>query len=82
MVEQGLVGFVIAGGQFRRRDLEYGAPDQFFPRLAEEGLEGLVAAQVAGVFVLEEQRAGDRLDELADEMQLFAGGALARCSGR
>jgi hypothetical protein len=43
----------------------------FVPRAHDEGLEGLVAAQVAGCLVLEEQGAGDGLDELADEVELF-----------
>ena len=71
MVEQGLVGFVVTGRQVRRSDVEHRAADQLAAGPSIEGFEGFVAAQVAGLLVLEKQRAGNRLDELPDEAELF-----------
>ena len=81
VVYQGLVVGVVALGQIRWRQLEYRAPDDRVAGASEEGFEGLVAADVAALFVLEEQRAGDGLDELGGEVELLGGGAFGGTPG-
>jgi hypothetical protein len=74
--EEFVVGSLVAVGQVARRNVVGGGTDHFAALFADQFEKRLVAAEITPFDALVENRTGNRLDQLAHEMQLlrqFAG---------